>query len=324
MPSGIELRIIYILRGEKVTDLRCDIAKSLGMVIHDVFPRIDYKICDSIDEEGYTRQHIRYDSDGDEVKAFLLLPKVLSQNPAVLINHQHNGERHLGKSEVCGLCGNPLQAFGPEFAKRGFVVLAPDSICFEERRKGAQGTIPLPGDGDFMQHYNEMCYRILKGDYLIKKVLLDAMSGISLLSNLEFVDSNRVGTMGHSYGGNTVLFLSAIDDRINFGCASGSVCSYENRMLNNVGIEMASVIPSFNIKYDIHDLVKCIAPRKFLIVSAEEDKYSRDAATVIEKAHSSYAAYGASNNLQHKRYPRGHPLTQERFEYIIDWICMNA
>lgn len=51
------------------------------------------------------------------------IAEVLDNNPAVLINHQHNGERHLGKSEVCGLAGNPLQAFGPELARHGFVVL---------------------------------------------------------------------------------------------------------------------------------------------------------------------------------------------------------
>ncbi len=241
-----------------MTDLRSDIAKALGIVINKDFPHIEYEVCDVAEEDGYIRQTIRYASCGDEVIAFLLLPRTLSKNPAVLINHQHNGERHFGKSEVCGLCGNPLQAFGPELVKKGFV------------------------------------------------------------------DSKRVGTIGHSYGGNTVLFLSAIDERVEFSCASGSACSYENRMINNTGIEMASVIPSFNIKYDIYDLVKCVAPRKLLIVSAEEDKYSRDAAKTVEKAQPSYAARGASKNLQHKSYPGGHPLTQERFDHIINWVCTNA
>lgn len=62
----------------------------------------------------------------------MIIPETLGNNPAILINHQHNREHHLGKSEVCGLAGNPLQAFGPELAIIGFVVLAPDSICFEE------------------------------------------------------------------------------------------------------------------------------------------------------------------------------------------------
>lgn len=68
------------------------------------------------------------------------------------------------------------------------------------------------------------------------------MNGITLLSSLEFVDNTRFGTFGHSMGANTVLYLSALDERIDFSCASGSTCTYKNHMKNNVGIEMYSVI----------------------------------------------------------------------------------
>lgn len=78
----------------------------------------------------------------------------------------------------------------------------------------------------------------------MKKVINDAMSGITLLSHLDGVNPKRIGTLGHSYGGNTVLFLSALDQRIAYSCASGSACTFENRIKNNVGIEMASVIPN--------------------------------------------------------------------------------
>lgn len=302
-----------------IKNLRNKTAAAIGITIPAATPHMEYKLRESVKEEGYTRQLIEYDSYDDTVTAFLLLPDVLNHNPAILINHQHNREHHLGKSEVCGLAGNPLQAFGPELARRGFVVLAHDSICFEERRVD-----PHVEGFDFWQHFDEMCYRILKGDYLMKKVLEDAMCGITLLSNLPFVDKNRIGTLGHSYGGNTVLFLSALDERITFSCASGSACTYENRMKNHVGIEMASVIPGFHGKYDIDDLVSCIAPRKLLIVSAEDDKYSKDAPYIVEKAGKTYLELGALQNLHHKRYPGGHAMTQERFDYIVEWLDANA
>lgn len=158
----------------------------------------------------------------------------------------------------------------------------------------------------------------------MKKVLEDAANGITLLSNLAYVDNKRIGTLGHSYGGNTVLFLSALDERIAFSCASGSACTYENRMKNDVGIEMASVIPNFHGKYDIYDLVSCIAPRRLLLVSAEEDKYSKDASYIIEKAGPAYREQNALQNLHHKRFPGGHALARERFDFIIEWIDANA
>lgn len=300
-------------------NLRNAIADVIGITAPNGAADIEYKVLESTEEDGYTRQLIEYDSNGDKVSAFLLLPEILENNPAILINHQHNREHHLGKSEVCGLAGNPLQAFGPELARRGFVVLVPDSICFESRRKDAS----VEGF-DFWQHFDEMCYRILRGEYLMKKVLEDAMCGITLLSNLPFVDKKRVGTLGHSYGGNTVLFLAAMDERIAFSCASGSACTYENRMKNGVGIEMASVIPGFHGKYDLDDLVACIAPRKLLIVSSEEDKYSKDAPYIVEKAGKAYRDQGAIENLCHSRYPGGHAMTQERYDCIVEWLDVNG
>lgn len=296
-------------------ELRNEIAKIIGVNTHHNLSNVEYKVLESKEEDGYTRQLIEYDSYDDKVTAYLLLPRNLDNNPAILINHQHNREHHLGKSEVCGIAGNPLQAFGPELVKRGFVVLAPDSICFENRRKD-----PTVEGFDFWQHFDEMCYRILKGEYLMKKVLDDAMMGISLLSNLNYVDKTRIGTLGHSYGGNTALFLTALDERVSFSCASGSACTYKNRMQNGVGIEMASVIPGFIQHYDIDDLVSCIAPRNLLIVSSDDDKYSKDAQYIVEKVSPLYAKLNSFSNLHHKRYQGGHALTDERFRDIIEWI----
>jgi len=303
-----------------MNDLRSKIIDAIGIKAENLSAKIEYEVLESTLENGYERQHIEFSSYGDKVTAYLLIPSIVNNHPAVLVNHQHNRERHLGKSEVCGLAGNPLQAFGPALAQKGFFVLAPDSICFEERRKNAVGTTPLEGDADFLQHYNEMCYRLLKGENLMQKVLTDAMNGITLLSQLDFVDKKRIGTLGHSYGGKTVLFLSAIDERIRFSCSSGGACTYENRISNHVGIEMASVIPKFIQTFDIPDLVRCIAPRHLLIVSAEDDKYSRDADLIVNQAKPVYASYQASNHLVHARYKGGHALTKERVNCILNWF----
>lgn len=298
-----------------MSSIRTEIAEIIGIQPVLAEETVDYKVLESVEESGYTRQLIEYDAGEDKVSAYLLLPEKQGNNPAILINHQHNREHHLGKSEVCGLAGNPLQAFGPELAKKGFVVLAPDSICFESRRKDTS----VEGF-DFWQHLHEMTYRIVRGEWLMKKVLEDAIKGISLLAGLKCVDKARIGTLGHSYGGNTVLFLAALDERIFFACASGSACTFEHRMKNGVGIELASVIPGFHGKYDIDDLVACIAPRKLLLVSSDEDKYSMDAPYIVEKAGEKYVELGEPQNLYHKRYQGGHALTEERFADILEWI----
>lgn len=304
-----------------MSEMRKDIAKLIGIDLSEmaVDNSVEYTVLSSDKEDGYTRQYIRYISGAETVPAYLLIPDKQGNNPAVLINHQHNREHHLGKSEVCGLAGNPLQAFGPALAKKGFVVLAPDAVCFEERRNDTS----VEGF-DFWQHFHEVCYRIVKGDCMMKQVLTDAMNGISLLAGLPYVDKQHIGTLGHSMGGNTILFLAALDERISFACASGSACTYEHRMANGVGIEMASVIPGFHGKYDIDNLVALTAPRKLLLVSAEEDKYSMDAPEIVEKAGKAFEEKGVPENLHHKRYPGGHAMTEERFDFIIKWLVGNA
>src|SRR5262245_1683386 len=114
-----------------------------------------------VKEHDYDRLRITYaNEEQDPIPAFLLIPHGAGPFPAVLVHHQHNRQRHLGKSEVCGLAGDPLQAFGPALAHRGIAVLAPDSIGFEDRRSHRPGIEPDPDpDADWRHHYNALCYR---------------------------------------------------------------------------------------------------------------------------------------------------------------------
>jgi dienelactone hydrolase len=275
---------------------------------------MELTVDDVVAEETFERRRITYTgADGDRIPAFLLVPANRHRCPAVMIHHQHNGERHLGKSEVCGLAGNPLQAFGPALASRGFVVLAPDSICFEDRRAGVKGVESHPADWD--QHYNEMAYRLVRGDTLMRKVLNDAAAGISVLAELDIVDPERIGVVGHSYGGNTALFQTAVDDRVRFACSSGAVCSYRNKMERGTGIEMAEVIPDVVGRLDVDDLLRLTAPRPMLVVSATDDPYSYDAAAMVRLARLSHPA------LEHAQFEGGHAVTPERFGRIVEWIA---
>lgn len=79
-------------------NLRNEISAMIGIELSEPVSNIKYKVLESTQENGYTRQLIEYDSYGDKVSAFLLLPEILDNNPAILINHQHNREHHLGKS----------------------------------------------------------------------------------------------------------------------------------------------------------------------------------------------------------------------------------
>ena len=70
-------------------------------------------------------------------------------------------------------------------------------------------------------------------------------------------------------------------------------------MRHGAGIEMAEVIPGLTPRFDVQDLVKCMAPRKMLLLSATKDQYARDAEVIVQAAREAFAALGAAGNLAH-------------------------
>src|SRR6266702_3957981 len=99
---------------------------------------LDLTLESTIEEEGHTRTQVTYTVEANErIMAWLLTPHGTPPPngwPAILAIHQHAGQFDLGKSEVVGLQGNQQQAYGLELCRRGYVVLCPDQLCFEDRR----------------------------------------------------------------------------------------------------------------------------------------------------------------------------------------------
>ena len=112
-----------------INALRQEIAAFLGF--SSTGDPVDFVLLAAEAEAGYRRCRIAYSgTEGDSIPAYLLIPDGAGPFPAIVVHHQHAGQRHLGKSEVCGLAGEPLQAFGPALARQGCIVLAPDSDLF--------------------------------------------------------------------------------------------------------------------------------------------------------------------------------------------------
>jgi dienelactone hydrolase len=282
-------------------------------------------------EDGFTRCLVRYAvPDGDQIEAFLFQPELSNSRGAVLALHQHNSQWEIGKSEIAGLIGDPFQAFGPALARRGVTVLAPDSIGFESRLKRAGWgdslapslSKPHSTNEGWLQYYNQMAHRLVAGDLLIRKILEDSATGVSLLESIS--GTQHLGVIGHSFGGSTALFLAALDTRIAFSCASGSVCSFRHKLKSETGLEMSLIIPGFCESFDFDDLIRCIAPRKLLVVSSVDDPLSGDAEDLVRAALPAFEKLNCADHLQHLRTAGGHTLERDRFEAIIGWAAAQA
>jgi dienelactone hydrolase len=276
---------------------------------------VSHRRLDRVETGSFARELIEYNGlEGDAIRAFLFLPRTSDAVGGVVAFHQHNGEFHLGKSEVAGLVGDRHQAFGPALAARGIAVLAPDAVAFEDRRAQAAGV--EPADDDWLQHYNAMAYRLVDGDILMRKCLDDAQRALSVLLDLPMTRDSEVGVIGHSYGGTTAFYHAALDERCRFVCASGAVCSVKARQEAGTGINVFEVVPGLTKMLEAHDLVRAISPREFLVVSATNDPYAVDADAVVARA-------GAPGVIG-LRVEGEHPLDQNRFDAIVDWVVKRA
>jgi dienelactone hydrolase len=303
---------------DPASQLRADFAQLVAFEQRDSF----FDVLSERRLDGYLELRVCYVGVEEQVPALLLVPDGAGPFPAVLAHHQHNSEWHLGKSEVAGLAGDPLQAFGPALARSGLIVLAPDAVGFEDRRYTGTGIDQR--EDDWLQYFNEMAYRLVSGRLLATTVLGDAACGLSALLADERVDGSKLGAVGHSHGGYVTILLTALDERVCFACASGSACSYKRRMLDRSGIEFSQVIPGILNLADIDGLVGLIAPRPLLLLSAIEDRYSADAPEVVQAATGAWEAHGAREKLEHVRYKGGHALTPERTEKMITWVMGRA
>ena len=290
----------------------------------------EVELLSQVEGSGFSRKLVQYESgDGETIPAFLFVPSE-SLRGAVLALHQHNSQWEIGKSEVAGLAGDPLQAFGPALASQGIMVLAPDSVGFESRMKASDGGVSLAPRLDkpyssaegWLQYYNEMTYRLVSGDLLMRKVLCDCTQALSALQSCSGL--SRVGVMGHSFGGTAALFLAALDTRVAFACTSGAVCSYRQKLVSGTGLEMSLVIPGFVQHFDMDDVLRCVAPRRIFVVSSESDPQTADANEVVSRARSTFKEQHCESHLEHLRVPGPHALDQRRAEAMVEWMIAAA
>lgn len=232
---------------------------------------LNLSIVEEVDKGSYIQQLIEYNVEIDErVKSYLLIPKSVNENvPGVLAIHQHGGVWRLGKSEVVGIEGDAMFAYGVDLVKRGFVVIAPDLLCFEDRI-----------DEDFKKDKNhnkayerlKFCEYIQNGSSLQTKYIHDLSVAIDVLENLNFVNGD-IGVIGHSLGGQESVWITWFDDRVKAcasSCGIGLISDiFKNKILHN----FALYVPGLAKVCDMDELINQISPRPIFITSGIDDEH---------------------------------------------------
>lgn len=232
------------------------------------------EILESVDKGGYTQHRIRFRwTPAEKTTAYLLVPHIRGRKPAVVTTF-YEPETALGLLK-------PDRDFAYQLVKRGFVTL---SIGTTETSNSQDYSIYYPSiDKAEVQPLSMLAYA--------------AANAWHLLAELPDVDSNRIGIMGHSYGGKWAMFASTLFDKYAAAVWSDPGIVFDTRESVNywepwyLGYHpkpwrkrglITEANPAKGLYpqllaegYDLHELHALMAPRPFLVSGGSEDPVHR-------------------------------------------------
>lgn len=299
-------------------------------------PPLNVEMLGEYPGDGFTRRKLRYQSEpGEWIPAYLLIPdKRQGRTAAVLCPHQ---TIQAGKDSPAGLADKPEQHTALQLAQRGYVTLTWDALCFGERHNPESGHY-----GDAIPFYQ----RHPKWS-LMSKMIWDLSRGIDYLQTLDFVDSKRIGCLGHSHGGITTLVGMALEPRIAAGCSN---CGFDTfridgntfrwsratALLPRLGFYTSSQYLNMNLyravpdsevietPFDMHQLLALIAPRPLMLSASDEDFVfpnggwsTRQSLARLSKL---YRLLDAENRLASYYFRAGHSFPQEASSRAYAWL----
>jgi hypothetical protein len=222
---------------------------------------LDIKIVDEIKGKGFIRQSITFASEpGDRIPALLYIPSGVKKEdklPAMLALHPTGP---LGKLIVAGEGPLDNRQYGLELAQRGYVVLCPDYPSF--------------GDYDYDFEQDNYLSGTMKG-------ISNHMRCVDLLESLEFVNSERIGVIGHSLGGHNAMFVGVFDQRLKVIVSSCGWTPFHDYYGGDIkGWTSMRYMPRLKenyfldpnlVPFDFYEVVGALAPRPFFSNSPLHD-----------------------------------------------------
>jgi dienelactone hydrolase len=312
----------------EASSLRTDILALLGPFPGRV--RLRPRIGPLIDEGSYDRARVTYSVEaGERVPAWLLTPRGPVPPggwPALVAVHQHAGQYDLGKGEPAGLAGDPMYSYGRELCRRGYVVLCPDLLCFEERRPaGELRSARRPLSGAEYERF-EFTKRLLYGSCLQTKYVHDLTCAVDLLTSLPSVNRDRLGVIGHSLGGLQALWLAWFDERITSAVSSCGFGLLRTLVRDGINHGFATYVPGLLNVCDLDLVAAAVAPRAFMLTAGASDHlFPIDGVrAIVAAAQRQYAEAGVPERFEAILFPSGHSFPDkvkpEAYAFIDRWL----
>lgn len=257
--------------------------------------------------DGLIKQKVIFDVEpGLSVTGYVFRPaEANGPLPAILACHGHGP---FGKEPVMGNDSSAelaaaIQAmnyaYGLQMAQAGYVTMAIDWRGFGER------------DDRNKPHWHDVVHGrdICNTHYLRASIMGMTMLGLNVhdgscaldyLCQQDYVDADRVGVMGLSFGGTMATWISICDDRIvatDIICYSDRFADFGMRDVNLCGSQIA---PNLYALCDVPDLHGLIAPRPLLVEIGMHDTCFQveSAMSCYNEVQKVYRAAGVSDQLE--------------------------
>ena len=293
--------------------MRDNILKCLGIFPEKV--ELNIKEIETVDKSTYIQKLIEYNVEKKErVKSYLLIPKNIKKAPGILAIHQHHGNWDVGKSEVVGLTSDTMYSYGVDLVKRGYVVIAPDIICFEDRK--GKDKFNIDRDSKAMYERFKFCDYLVHGTTLQTKTLHDLSVAVDVLCELEYVDKNRIGVIGHSLGGQEAILMEWFDKRIKVAASSCGLSMMQDIIDNMVMHSFYLYIPNM-LKYcDFDEIINEITVDRKLIMSSGLKDERHCPLSGIDKIEQK----NQNDNFKSIRFDGDHQFGNNEKKIIYDYI----
>lgn len=303
------------------------VAKIVGVPPETARSPLDPRILSEQDMGSYIRRKVSIQvQPGDRMPAYLLIPKVrIGRIPAVIC--MYGTTSGAGKEVTVGLSGrrpgtppkrNP--AFAIDMVEAGFVAFAADYLRDGERIRPGR----LPYDTtDFYDEFPEWS--------IVGKDAWDNSRAVDYLQSLDFVDPDKIGMMGHSYGGHSTIFAAALEPRISVVVSNGPVSDFLHHGAHwgvPKGGRNSQSLPAMRpyvldhtipLPVTFYEFTALIAPRALLVGQAvgerrpmEEENYA-----AVSQV---YTALGYVDRVRYHWYAGDHDTPAEARGAAVDWF----
>lgn len=303
-------------------EFRQAVAQILGIAGRMLPQSIPAEKLSSVQRAGYTEEKYALQTAELDIPVYILVPDGEPPFKPVLLFHGHNPQPEyvLGHypdeataAEYLAIDNNYAQVL----AQTGYLVCVVVQRGFGERYTDN----PHIPESDWACRDLSFEY-LLHGRTMAGERVWDGMNALTYLQSRSDVVPDALACTGHSGGGTTTLWLSALDERVTVVVPSCYFCSFKLSILGVRHCE-CNYVPGILQLGEMGDLAALIAPRPLRVIAGEQD-HIFPLAGVQEQWQTVEAAYnllGQGERCSLTVHPGGHayniPMSRE---WLAAWL----